>query len=226
MDNSTWTAVDEYFSDLLLPDDDALEAALRQSAAGGLPTISVSPLQGSLLHILARMIKARRVLEIGTLGAYSTIWLARALPPGGRVVSLELDPHHAQVAKANLDRAGLGAVVEIRVGPASESLQELETLQKLEETEPYDLFFIDADKRSIPEYLESALRLSRPGSVIVIDNVVRNGAVVDASMTDADMEGIRRAAKMLGEDPRLCSTVIQTVGLKGYDGFALAVVKG
>lgn len=220
MDDSTWTSVDRYFSELLVPADPALDDALRDSVEGGLPAINVSPLQGMFLHLLARLQGARAILEIGTLGGYSTIWLARALPAGGRLVSLEVNPHHAQVARANLERAGVGDAVDVRVGPAAEALR------KLEGTGPYDLFFIDADKRSNPEYLEWAVRLSRRGSVIVIDNVVRGGAVVDSNAHDGDSEGIRRAARMLAEHPRLSCTVIQTVGQKGYDGFALAVVEG
>ena len=215
-----WTAVDDYFAGLLLAYDPVLEAALRDSAEAGLPPQNVAPNQGKLLHLLARILGARTVLEFGTLGGYSTIWLARALPPGGRLVTLEADPRHAEVARANIARAGLDGVVELREGQA------LETLPKLAEEGygPFDLFFIDADKPNNPHYLTWALRLSRPGSLIIGDNVVRSGAVIDAASADPNVQGVRRFTDLLAQEPRLSATVLQTVGGKGYGGFALALV--
>ena len=217
-----WTATDRYLCSALLPPDHALDEALRANAAAGLPSIDVAPNQGKLLHLLAQMQGARSILEIGTLGGYSTIWLARALPPGGRLVTLEADPKHAEVARSNLARAGLAGAVEVRVGPA------LETPPKLleEKRDPFDLVFIDADKPSNPEYVEWALRLTRPGSVIVVDNVVRAGAIVDASSTDPRITGTRRLFELLSREPRVSATAIQTVGSKGHDGFVLARVVG
>jgi predicted O-methyltransferase YrrM len=215
-DQERWTAVDTYFTELLVPPDPALEAALAASAAAGLPPMQVSPSQGKLLMLLARLHGARRILEIGTLGGYSTIWLARALPEGGRVVTLEADPRYAEVARANVARAGLSDVVEVRVGPA------LATLAGLDGT--FDFVFIDADKASNPPYLEWSLKLSRPGSVIVADNVVRRGEVVDPASANPSVQGIRRFTELLAADPRVTATAIQTVGEKGYDGFALALV--
>ena len=222
MSEATWRAVDDYYSGLLLDPDAALDAALEANAAAGLPAIDVSPAQGKMLHLLARAIGARRILEIGTLGGYSTIWLARAVQPdgqieGGSVVTCEIDPHHARVAAENVARAGLADTVDIRVGPA------LQTLAGL--TGPFDLAFVDADKPSNAEYFAHALRLSRPGGVIVVDNVVRNGRVLDPSGGAADVAGTRRFAEVLAAEERVDATVIQTVGGKGYDGFALAVVK-
>jgi predicted O-methyltransferase YrrM len=205
--------VDRYVTDLLVRPDAALAAALEASAAAGLPPHDVSPPQGKLLELLARAIGARAILELGTLGGYSTIWLARALPPGGRLVTLEVEPRYAEVARANLARAGLAGVVEVRVGPA------LETLPRLEG--PFDLIFLDADKAESPDYLEWALRLSRPGTLIVADNVVRGGAVADAASDDPRVRGIRRFNELVAAEPRLEATVIQTVGSKGWDGFAL-----
>ena len=215
-----WTAVERYFDDRLVPADPALDAALRASSEAGLPPAGVTPDQGMLLHLLARMAGARTILEIGTLGGYSAIWLARALPAGGRMVTLEAEPRHAEVARANLDRAGLAGVVEVRVGRA------LETLARLAEegAGPFDLVFIDADKESNPEYLRRALELSHAGTVIVGDNVVRGGDVADPASADASIRGVRRFVELLAADPRVTATVIQTVGSKGYDGFALAVV--
>lgn len=215
-----WTAVDRYFTDLLLPADPVLDAALDASAEAGLPPISVSPAQGKLLHLLARMQGARSILEIGTLGGYSGIWLGRALLPGGRLVTLEADPKHAEVARANFARAGLADLVELRLGPA------LDTLPKLapEGRSPFDLFFIDADKENMPEYFAWALRLSRPGSVIIADNVVRNGAVIEADTSNSTVQGVRRFNEVLAAEPRVSATIVQTVGVKGYDGFALALV--
>jgi predicted O-methyltransferase YrrM len=220
MTRKTWTAVDDYIADRLIPADRALEAALASNREGGLPAIDVSPAQGKLLNLLARMISAKRILEVGTLGGYSTIWLARALQPGGKVVTLELDPHHAKVAQGNVDKAGLSGSVDIRVGPA---LKSLEALGK-EAGEPFDLIFIDADKPNNPNYLSWAMRLSRPGTVIVCDNVIRDGAVVNEDGRDAFVEGARAAFSFIGGDKRLDGTAIQTVGAKGYDGFAIAIV--
>lgn len=213
----TWSAVDDYWSGLLLGDDPALDAAREANAAAGLPPIDVSPAQGKMLHLLARAIGARRILEVGTLGGYSTIWLARAVQPEGSVVTCELEPRHADVARANLARAGLADTVDVRVGPA------LRTLEGL--TGPFDLAFVDADKASNAEYFAHALRLSRPGGVIIVDNVVRGGRVVDADSDDAAVVGTRRFAAALAAEDRVDATVIQTVGSKGYDGFALAVVR-
>jgi predicted O-methyltransferase YrrM len=217
-DPDRWTAVDRYLADLLLEPDAALDAALEASAAAGLPAHGVSPTQGRLLELLARIQGARTILELGTLGAYSTIWLARALPPGGRLVTLELDAGYAEVAHANLARAGVADAVEVRVGPARDTLAALAA----EGHDPFDLVFIDADKAGNAEYLAAALGLSRPGTLIVADNVVRGGSVLDGD--DASAVGVRRFFDLLAAEPRLRATAIQTVGVKGYDGFALAVV--
>jgi predicted O-methyltransferase YrrM len=214
-----WTAVDRYITDQLVPSDAALDAALAASAANGLPPINVAPNQGKLLHVLARCVGARRILEVGTLGGYSTIWLARALPPGGRLITLEAEPKHAEVARANIERAGLAHVVEIRLGRAADTLPRLAE----EAGEPFDLVFIDADKPGNAEYFAWALRLARVGSVIVVDNVVREGAVVDAS-GDANAQGARRLFEALAREPRVAATAVQTVGSKKHDGFAIAVV--
>ncbi|MFJ4711943.1 O-methyltransferase [Streptomyces sp. NPDC088785] len=214
------TAVDTYFSDLLAPADEALTAALADSDAAGLPRISVSAVNGKLLHLIARIQRARTILEIGTLGAYSTIWLARALPADGTLITLEYSPHHAQVARTNLARAGLDETVEVRVGAALDSLPRL-----VEEGHDFDLVFIDADKANNPHYLEWALRLTHPGSVIVVDNVVRGGRVTDPDTTDPDVVGTRTALQLLADHPRLDATAVQTVGAKGHDGFALAYVQ-
>ena len=216
------SVVDQYLAALLAPHDPILESTLSASTAAGLPEIQVSPVGGKLLHLLARLKKARGILEIGTLGGYSTIWLARALAPGGRVVTLEFDPKHAEVARANFARAGLTDSIEIHVGRA------LDTLPKLaaERRDPFDLVFIDADKASNPDYFAWALKLTRPGSLILIDNVVRDGKVTDASNTDPDVQGTRRALEMMAAEPRVVATAIQTVGVKGWDGFALALVTG
>jgi predicted O-methyltransferase YrrM len=215
-----WAQVDSYFGELLTPPDEILSSALAANKRAGLPSIDVTPLQGKFLEFLVRISGARRILEIGTLGGYSTIWLARGLPADGSIVSLELIPLHAEVARANLTRAGALNRVDLRVGPA------LESLQALSESgcTPFDLIFIDADKRSYPEYLQWALKLSRPGTVIVADNVVRDGKVVDADCPDANVQGVRRFTEMLAADNRVSTTVLQTVGTKGYDGFALALV--
>jgi predicted O-methyltransferase YrrM len=215
-----WTAVDEYIADQVLPVDETLEEALRASAEAGLPNISVAPNQGKLLHLLARVKGARSILEIGTLGGYSTIWLARALPPGGRLVTLEADPRHAEVARGNIARAGLADVVELRLGPALDTLPELDSAGY----GPFDLVFIDADKPNNSNYLRWALRLTRPGSLIVVDNVIRGGGVVDQDHGDPRVQGTRSLYETIAAEPRLTATVVQTVGSKGYDGFALALV--
>ncbi|MEZ4596177.1 MAG: O-methyltransferase [Chloroflexota bacterium] len=213
-----WAAVDARLESLLGLHDPVLEAALADSAAAGLPPIAVTPLQGGLLQSLVRMTGARRILEIGTLGGYSAIWMARALPAGGRLVSLERDPRHVRVARRNIERAGLGERVEIRLGSAVDSLAALAT----ERVEPFGLVFIDADKRSNPDYLAWAMRLTGPGSVIVVDNVVRRLSAGDAD--DPDAQGALRVLELMGADPRLAVTALQTVGRKGHDGFALALV--
>jgi len=219
-EQAVWSRVDNYFSRLLTHGDDKLDAALEANEQAGLPQIDVTRLQGRFLEFLVRVSGARHILEIGTLGGYSSLWLARALPDEGRIVSLEIDAHHAEVARANLEHAGILECVEILVGPA------LETLPTLRDSAvvPFDLIFIDADKPGYPEYLKWALRLSRPGTVIVADNVVRDGKVADANSDDANVQGVRRFAELMAAEPRLSATVLQTVGTKGYDGFALAVV--
>jgi predicted O-methyltransferase YrrM len=215
-----WTDVDRYITDLLVPPEPGLEAALASSVAAGLPQIHVAPNQGKLLHLVARIQGARSVLEIGTLAGYSTIWLARALPPGGRVLTLEVDPKHAEVARANFARAGVSDRVELRLGPALEILPRLAA----ESAGPFDLVFIDADKPNIPEYFKWSLELSRRGGVIVVDNVIRDGGVVNEKSADPNIQGVRRFNEMLAREPRVSATEIQTVGSKGYDGFAIALV--
>jgi len=211
-----WQDVDRYIDDSLVHQDTALQAALDASDAAGLPQISVSPAHGKLLWMLARLVGARRILEIGTLGGYSTIWLARALPAEGRLISLEALERHAALARANIDRAGLSRVVEVKVGQA------LDTLPSL--SGPFDLAFIDADKQNNPDYFRWALKLSRPGSLIVVDNVVRDGAVIRSESRDASVQGVRRLYDLIENEPRVSATAIQTVGAKGYDGFAVALV--
>ncbi|MEU2789804.1 O-methyltransferase [Streptomyces sp. NPDC007100] len=220
MSQQQWNTVDDYLNSLLVPADEALRAALRDIEAAGLPRISVAPNQGKLLHLLARIQGARRILEIGTLGGYSTIWLGRALPADGRLISLEANASYAEIARANLARAGLADRTEVKVGPALDSLARLIA----DGAEPFDLVFIDADKPNNPHYLERALELTRPGSLIVGDNVVRDGDVVDAGSTDPSIRGTRRFLELLAENPKLSATALQTVGVKGYDGFALARV--
>ena len=220
MSQDRWDMVDRYLTDLLLPPDPALLAALSDSALAGLPPINVSPPQGKFLHLLARIRGARNILEIGTLGGYSTIWLARALPPGGRLVTLESDAKHAEIARANIARAGLSVIVELRLGRAIETLPQLAA----ESYQPFDMVFIDADKPSTPEYFSWALRLTQKGSIIVVDNVVRKGAVADEASTDASVNGIQRFLELAASEPRVSGTAIQTVGVKGYDGFALLLV--
>lgn len=218
----SWVAVEKYIAGHVAPPDSALDAAREANASAGLPAIDVSACEGKFLHLLARLAGARRVLEIGTLGGYSAIWLARALPPDGRLITLELEPKHAEVARANLDRAGVARLVEIRVGRALDLLDELDR----QEAEPFDFFFIDADKSNGPRYLSWAVRHARPGSVIVVDNVVRDGYIVDAGNKDPDIQGTRQVFEMLAAEPRLTATALQTVGSKGYDGFAIALVTG
>jgi predicted O-methyltransferase YrrM len=221
MTQELWTEVDRYIVENSIPRDSLLEEALKANVAAGLPTIDVAPNQGKLLHLLARIQGAKRVLEIGTLGGYSTIWLARALPSDGRLVTLEAEAKHANVAKANIERAGLSSLVELRLGPALDSL----ALLHQEGVPPFDFIFIDADKQNIPRYLEWSLRLSRPGTVIITDNVVREGAIINSEDPDPRVQGVRRFFEMVAADPRLDATTLQTVGSKGYDGFTLAVVK-
>jgi predicted O-methyltransferase YrrM len=217
-----WTAVDRYTAEMLVPPDAVLDAAVEASNAAGLPQIAVAPNQGKLLHLLARARGARKILEIGTLGGYSTIWLARALPPGGRLITLEIDKKHADVARANIARAGLTSVVDVRLDPALETLPRLAA----ERAGPFDMTFIDADKPNIPAYFEWALKLAAPGGLIVIDNVIRDGAVIDETSTDASVKGVRRLNELLRAEPRVSATTIQTVGSRGYDGFTLVVVSG
>ena len=218
-----WTRVDDYFSKLLIPSDDEFEAALQANKDAGLPAIDVSRLQGRFLEFLVRISGARRVLEIGTLGGYSTLWLARALPEGGGVVTLELEPHHAAVARSNFQNAGLQGRIDLRVGPAIKSLAAL-AQPALSPAGLFDLIFIDADKESYPEYLSASLKLSRPGTIVVADNVVRDGKVADADCDDPRVQGVRRFMELVAAEPRLSTTVLQTVGVKGYDGFAIALV--
>ena len=222
MPKEQWEAVDRYINELFVPPDDALDAALRASDEAGLPQISVAQNQGKLLYLLALTHRARSVLEIGTLGGYSTIWLARALPAGGRLVTLEADPKHAEVARSNIARAGLSEAVDVRLGKA------LDTLPRLagEGVAPFDLVFIDADKPNMPAYFEWALKLTRRGSLIVADNVVWHGEVIGAGDADANVRGIRAFNAALAAEPRVAATIIQTVGSKGYDGLAFAVVTG
>ena len=220
MSEEQWTAVDRYITDLLVPPDTALDAALEASTAAGLPPISVTANQGKFLQLLARAQGARNILEMGTLGGYSTIWLARALPTGGRLITLEFDPKHAEVARANIARAGLADVVELRVGRALETLPQL----AVEKRGPFDFIFIDADKGNYPGYFEWALKLSRRGTLIIADNVVRNGGVIDPASDDPNVPGVKRFLELLAAERRVSATAIQTVGSKGYDGFTLAVV--
>ena len=215
-----WAAVDRYFSEQLRLSDPILDAVMAANKAAELPAIDVAPNQGKLLQLLAQLAGARRILEIGTLGGYSTIWLARALPTDGRLITLEFNPKHAEIARANIECAGLTQTVEIRVGAALDALPKLQN----ESSEPFDLIFIDADKPNNSAYVRWALKLSRPGTLIVIDNVVRDGAVIDSASTDKDVQGARQLFELLANEPRLSCTAIQTVGVKGYDGFAFAIV--
>jgi predicted O-methyltransferase YrrM len=220
MTEDQWNAVDRYFADLLVSSDSALDAALTASAAAGLPAINVSPTLGKLLHLLARSTGARNILEIGTLGGYSTIWLARALPEGGRVITLEVDARHAEIARGNFTRAGLDDVIEVRLGAALDTLAVLTAEGRV----PFDFVFVDADKPNNAAYFDWALRLSRPGTIIVVDNVVRGGEVIDGDSESPTVQGVRRFLERLAAEPRVIATAIQTVGNKGYDGFAIAMV--
>jgi len=221
MTEPNWTAVDAYFNEHLSPSDPVLQAALEASAAAGLPAIAVAPNQGKLLMLLAQSVVATRVLEIGTLGGYSTIWLGRGLPKNGRLISLELEARHAVVARGNIDRAGLSGIVEVKTGRAIDLLPHLAEQGQ----GPFDLIFIDADKASSSDYFDWAVKLARPGGLIVVDNVVRHGAVVDGLSQDPSVQGVRRLATHVQADPRVDATVIQTVGEKGYDGFLIARVR-
>jgi predicted O-methyltransferase YrrM len=220
MNQEVWTAVDQYINELLVPSDPHLDSALQASAAANLPNIQVSPPQGKLLHVIARLVGARNILEIGTLGGYSTIWLARALPPGGRLLTLEANDKHADVASKNFARAGLSDVIELRRGKALDSLPGVAS----DGRGPFDLIFIDANKSNMDEYFDWAVKLSRRGTAIISDNVIRHGGVIDAASEDEDIQGVRRFNERVAADPRVSATAIQTVGSKGYDGFALMVV--
>lgn len=220
MHEDQWTEVDRYFSEKLLARDSILESSLAASVAAGLPAISVSPNQGKLLQMLAQIVGARSILEIGTLGGYSTIWLARGLRAGGHLITLEIDPKHADVAQQNVARAGLQDVVEVRIGNALDTLSQISA----ERRDPFDLIFIDADKQNIPTYFQWAMKLSRPGTLIIVDNVVRSGAVIDADSSDPSVQGVRRFVELLGAESGATGTAIQTVGTKGYDGFAIVLV--
>lgn len=216
----TWAAVDRYFGELLAPEDETLAACVQANRDAGLPCIDVPALLGKFLGLMVRISGARNVLEIGTLGAYSTIWLARALPEGGQVITLEIDPERAAIARKNLERTGVLDRVDITIGPAADSLRALYEGA----VEPFDLVFIDADKKNLPGYLDWAIKLSHPGTVIIVDNVVRDGKVIDADSTDVDVQGVRRVTELMAADPRLDATAIPTVGARGYDGFAMALV--
>jgi predicted O-methyltransferase YrrM len=218
MPQEQWNAVDDYLCSLVMPDDPVMDGVLRRSAAAGLPAINVSPNQGKFLHLLAKIAGAKKILEIGTLGGYSSIWMARALPKDGKLITLEFEPRHAEVARENVVAAGLVSEVDIRVGPA------IETLPTLTSEAPFDLIFIDADKVNTAPYFTWALKLSRVGSIIIVDNVVRNGAIVDADSTDEGVIGVRNFNDLLKKEKRVDATAIQTVGSKGYDGFAVMVV--
>jgi predicted O-methyltransferase YrrM len=220
MTRELWSAVDQYIAGLLLPPDPVLDAALEASAAAGLPPIQVSPVEAKLLHLLARLAGARNILEIGTLGGYSALWMARALPARGRLLTLEASAKHAEVALGNFARAGLAGMIELRLGLALDTLPVI----ALEGRGPFDLIFIDANKNNMAEYFDWALKLSRRGSVIISDNVIRDGGVIDAASPDPDIQGVRRFNERLAAESRVSATEIQTVGSKGYDGFALAVV--
>jgi predicted O-methyltransferase YrrM len=221
MDTQLWSKVDEYTTGVLVAPDPALTAALAASEAAGLPSINVSPAQGKFLMLMAQLAQAKQILEIGTLGGYSSIWLARALPAGGRLISLEANAKHAEVARGNIANAGFGSQVEVRLGDARASIQQLVE----EATGPFDLIFIDADKQSIPHYFEWSLKLSRKGTVIIVDNVVREGALIDAKSSEPNVLGVRKLHEMLANDSRVSATTMQTVGSKGYDGFTMALVK-
>jgi len=217
---TVWRQVDRYFEERIIEHDPILEQVLHENRKAGLPAIDVTPLQGKLLHLLVMMHGSRRILEIGTLGGYSTIWMARALPPDGKIVTLELEPRHAKVAEQNLILANVKDKVDIRVGPALDQLAKM----KEESVEPFDLVFIDADKANIPNYLRWALRFSRPGTVIICDNVVRNGEVINGMSSDPNVNGVRSFFDMLADEQRVTATAVQTVGSKGYDGFSIGIV--
>ena len=220
MRNDQWSTVDDYITDVLVKPDAALDRALETSDAAGLPAIAVAPGYGKLLHILARLVNARAILEIGTLGGYSAIWMARALQPGGRLVTLEFDPKHAELARVNIAYAGLDRLVDVRVGAALDALPKIAA----EGLAPFDLVFIDADKPNTAEYFRWALRLARVGSLIVVDNVVRNGEVANPATTDTAVQGMRRFMEVAAAERRAIATALQTVGTKGYDGFSIALV--
>jgi predicted O-methyltransferase YrrM len=215
-----WTAVDQYICGQLVPADPVLDQVLESSAAAGLPPIAVTPNLGKLLYLLAKIQGAQKILEIGTLAGYSTIWLARALPPGGRLITLEADPKHAEISRNNIAKAGLSQTVEVRLGDALDLLPKLQA----ENCGPFDLIFVDAEKRDNPDYFVWSLKLSRPGTILVFDNVVRDGAVIDPANITPSVEGIRRFNELVAAEPRVTATAIQTVGSKGYDGFAIALV--
>jgi predicted O-methyltransferase YrrM len=221
MVDQQWSAVDRYITEKIVLQDEALNAALAANAAAGLPAIDVTAPQGKLMNLLAQIQGARTILEIGTLGGYSTIWLARALPPGGRLITLEAEPKHAQVAQTNIARSGLAHQVDLRLGPALETLQDVFS----EYGATFDFVFVDADKVNTPEYFKWSPRLCRPGALIIVDNVIRNGAVADPASEDENVQGMRRFFDMVSAEPRVSATAIQTVGAKGYDGFALLRVK-
>ncbi len=220
MTKEVWNRVDDYINDLFIQDA-ALDAALKASADGGLPAIQVAPNQGKLLMLLARAQNAKRILEIGTLGGYSAIWLARALPKDGALITLELEEKHARVARSNLERAGVADRVDVRVGPALDTLKMLDA----EGADPFDFVFIDADKTGYPDYFTWSLKLTHPGSLIIADNVVRDGAIADANSSDAAVKAVRKMNAMMAKEPRVNATILQTVGSKGYDGWAVALVR-
>jgi len=220
MAEDLWTNVDRYFSEELLAEDHILDSAAEAPEKAGLPPIAVSPNQGKFLQLLARIVGAQSILELGTLAGYSTIWLARGMRGGGHLITLELDPKHAEVARNNITRAGLKEIVEVRTGNALEILPQLAA----EMRGPFDLIFIDADKQNIPAYFEWSMKLSHPGTLIIVDNVVRDGAVIDADSPDANIQGVRKFVDNLADDSRASATAIQTVGIKGYDGFAIVLV--
>lgn len=220
MSQKVWDAVDKYLDKMLIPPDPALKESLAAAAKAKLPAIQVSSVQGKMLHLMALMIGARKILEIGTLGGYSTIWMARALPEGGRLITLEADPKHAEVARKNFARAGVENKVELRLGKALDTLPQVAT----DGLGPFDMFFIDANKSNMPEYFEWSLKLARKGSVIIADNVVREGAVLDSKSKDADIRGVRRFLETVGKEKRVSGTALQTVSTKNYDGFAMVLV--
>jgi predicted O-methyltransferase YrrM len=220
MNQKVWEAVDQYLDKMLIPPDSTLKGALATASKAKLPAIQVSSVQGKLLHLLVRIMGARNILEIGTLGGYSTIWMARALPEGGRIITLEADPKHAEVARKNFVRCGVENKVELRLGKALDTLPQVAA----DGRGPFDMFFIDANKSNMPEYFEWSLKLARAGSVIIADNVVREGAVLDAKSKDADIQGVRRFLEMVGKEKRVSGTALQTVSTKNYDGFAVVLV--